>query len=567
MAIATWLSQALWRAHDWRAAIDRLAAELRAGAPAPRPALELAAASEYVEPDRRRAVALYELAGRDGVARARELAIELGWWPAAARLAAVAGDALAEAEAWWDAGNRELCALALSGVRAAEGGDRARELESLLAGRDLSGTTAARGKAESGDAAADALVMAARFARAAGRTVEANRHLEAALGARSSHAIAASHLLANAVNDREPELVRKFLRLRLDDLEPLAWIDATRACAIALTASEHHRGFGLRLLRHALDRAYELAIRDIPGHLAMWTVLASHAAADGTRRELLPLAVTALDATPNPEDRVWISALATEISLRDAHNTQVASAYAEIIAEHAPEHPMVRELQTALAARGPRDAGDIDIDLDAPEPEPRDSAALISADDLELIDQGEIAGIVAAANVHAMTMPPPIVARTSTASVPAAAAPPAAPPPPKVVPPKFERTVPLAKISLTSKRATGKLPALPRVPEPPDARERARRIAIPLDVRIILDDGRIVDAHSRDISTSGLFVLTDQTLPVGATARLELLVPGKEAFTEDVHRATVRIVRRGDGGYGVELVAPDPELLAALAAL
>ena len=57
----------------------------------------------------------YELAGETG--RGRELAIELGWWAAAARLAARDNDRLAEAEAWWDAGQRELCALAIAGVR------------------------------------------------------------------------------------------------------------------------------------------------------------------------------------------------------------------------------------------------------------------------------------------------------------------------------------------------------------------------------------------------------------------------------------------------------------------
>lgn len=107
----------------------------------------------------------------------------------------------------------------------------------------------------------------------------------------------------------------------------------------------------------------------------------------------------------------------------------------------------------------------------------------------------------------------------------------------------------------------------PREPEPADASPRARRILIPIDVHLIRPDGTRVNGHSRDISTSGLFVITDAALAVGDALTIELLLPGEEAFTETVHRSRARVARHADGGYGIELIAPDAALIAALGAL
>src|SRR5688572_22655134 len=140
MSIAPWLHTVLWREHDWRAALGRLVRELPVGTQSQRPAIELARACEYIEPDRRRAIAAYELAGAGGDrGRARELAIELGWWSARARLSLVARARnrepqllLDEAEAWWDAGQPDLCALALVGLGARDRGVRGEELAALV---------------------------------------------------------------------------------------------------------------------------------------------------------------------------------------------------------------------------------------------------------------------------------------------------------------------------------------------------------------------------------------------------------------------------------------------------
>src|SRR5689334_20007326 len=108
MTIASWIVPVLWREGDSRTALDRLAEELATlerSVQRSRAATELGAAFEYIEPDRRRAIAVYELAGHDAP-RGLELAIELGWTLARARLTAAArASAIDEAEAWWDAGH------------------------------------------------------------------------------------------------------------------------------------------------------------------------------------------------------------------------------------------------------------------------------------------------------------------------------------------------------------------------------------------------------------------------------------------------------------------------------
>ena len=56
--------------------------------------------------------------------------------------------------------------------------------------------------------------------------------------------------------------------------------------------------------------------------------------------------------------------------------------------------------------------------------------------------------------------------------------------------------------------------------------------------------------------------------PVSAVLlAVELLLPGKEAFTEDEFRCRARVARKAEGGYGIELIGADAALIAALAAL
>jgi len=262
------------------------------------------------------------------------------------------------------------------------------------------------------------------------------------------------------------------------------------------------------------------------------------------------------------------------------------------VSEHAPEHPVVYELVSSLAQGRARTgvppeaisaareaAIEVDVDLDGMYAEAASSASQLEVIDAESLD---IAEVIEAANTAAVPAAAPAAA---AAAAPAAAAVPAAAPAavPAAAAAAAPKTKPLAKIAPIKvpaipslKRAepvlaalrTPDRPALPPKPaDPPDAKVRAQRIAIAIDVRLHPENRPRVDAHSRDLSTSGLFVVTDAVLTVGATLRIDLLLPGKEAFTEDEHVARATVARRGEGGYGLSLVDPDPALVTALAAL
>ena len=649
MSIAPWLLPVLWREHDWRGALERLRTELAAVDATPekvkRAAVDLARATEYIEPDRRKAIAILERAGNDNP-RARELALELGWWSAYARLTLCGSTSeldpngiVDEAEAWWDAGQPDLCALALSGLSADERSEAAIELSALVAGRDLASHAAralARARASTGAAAADGYVMAARFARVAGKPNEVTERLEAALGAAPSHAKAASLLLGLARQSRDPEAIRRYLNLRLAGADPTNEVDRMRACACALIDSEHHRGFGLRLLRQALGRAYEAKLPEVPGHLAMWTLLAAHASADGTRRELLPFVIEALQGSPSPCDRVWLGALATEITLRDAQHPVIAGAYVEIVAEHAPDHPIVRELVATIAATESAASAEVPaaaiaaataqiddgIDIDLDETYADATEASLGDDDLEevveepvrpasghrisssiqpiIVDRvpetpAYLPGVSAPSKRPSSTMPPmtkPASTGPLRSIAPLSVATPTAPAKSEaIVPPSIANPSSLVekpKLAIVPRitgvpaiaprpkdpapvldalRTPGRPVVPPKPPDPIDAAPRARRISIPIDVRIVLPNGKRVAGHSRDISTSGLFLLVAAELVVGDDYAIELMLPGAEPFTEDEYRARARIARKDEGGYGIELVTPDAKLLAALAAL
>ncbi len=540
--VEAWLLPVLWRERDWRAALTRLATEkakVPASAMTRRSAVELGRACEYIEPDRRRAVAAYELAGNLDAERARELAIETGWWAARARRGARADDDIVdEAEAWWDAREPELAMLALAGLRGTT--DRASDLHALSAGTDRprhAERIAARAATQTGAAAAADYVMAARVAHAI-------RNLEAALAACPGHPIAARMLLDHALTGRDAEPVQRVVRACLAGLDPTATVDALRMLALALVRTDQHRGFGLRLLRQALDTAYEAHLDRIPGHLAMWITLVERATADGTRRELLPLAIHAIECSPHPIDHVWLGALATQISL-DAGSPVVAGAYAEIVAEHAPEHPIVKQLVTDVASAG--------------DAVPVEAVAAANTVRLELDVDVPIEETYADAVVRKKPPPPP-----PKKSEPK--------PEPKqlarssIIPAVLTKSAPKPVAPVLAALRTPNRPLIPPKIEPAQVKERARRTSVPIDVRLLLDSGPVL-AHSRDLSTSGMFVLTGAPLVVGSTLDLVVMVPGTEAFTEDEHHARVRVVRRGEGGYGVELIAPDAELLGALAAL
>jgi hypothetical protein len=352
--IAPWIFELLRRERDWRGALPRIAAHLselpddrvRAG-------LDLGAAFEHVEPDRYHAIIAYQLAGpqRDG-GRSRQLALEIGWWQAEGRLATVDLQASGSAEALIaacrsliddgksDAANRLLEEHPGAGKHPAVAGLRA-ELEGRTAEWK---TYAASAKRLRGTAAADASVTAARLARA-DRAKDWARHIEAALEADPQHAVAAAMLMDLAVASEDDKLVFDLMRIRCLGLDGFEYSEAVRAIATRLLLADpaHHAGMGRRLAKVAIERAYGASLSEIPGHIALWTLLDAAAAQDGTRTELLPLIMRGL-AGPIPDfDRTWLAALGATICV-EAGSTETAHTYAAVLAEHAPSHPIVREL-------------------------------------------------------------------------------------------------------------------------------------------------------------------------------------------------------------------------------
>jgi PilZ domain len=364
--ISPWLLDLLSREWNWRAALRRIAGELAARSPSllatsPRDhalaCADVARALEHVEPDRRFAIASYQQAGpeRDG-GRALALAIEAGWWPVVGTLAmrdrTATGslDAMVwEARALVDTGERDradkLLPIAPSDARLAA-------LRAELAGGSLAVFEhwMMRARSLRGPLASEAYLIAARQGRALGRD-DWEEPLRRAALADPGHSGVVAMQIEQCFGDgqRDSRGLLELLRQRLSLFEErgdlTAWCDATRLAAMRLwlgTDAERHRGLARRLLVAALERAYGEGVTEISGHLAMWAVLDEAAAADQTRTELLGLVVSALDVELPVSDRIWLAALGAEICA-SVSNLQAANAYAAVVVELAPLHPVVRD--------------------------------------------------------------------------------------------------------------------------------------------------------------------------------------------------------------------------------
>lgn len=559
----SWPRDRLWRERDWKRALERALAELPLAAP-DRVArtIELGRAFEHIHPDRRRAIAAYAAAGpgRDG-GRARELATELGWWPALARLALLETPLRArllvdELTAWVDAGEPALAASLIHGARGIAPDDQElRALEIAFGGGDpLAEST---GLAEAGRSRNDAglLIGAARLARLGGDRGAAYRHLVAARAIAPGHWRATALLLDLAGQDEAG--LRELLQVLLADLEPEVWLDMVRAIGTRLAIGAGTRGLGLRLLRHALERAYASGL-DMPAHLATWSVLAEHGEASGSRHELMTLAGTALEHTADHTDRVWLMAFGAETSWRDDGDLEAARSWAELLAELAPEHPIVLDVRAALVAEEP-DAALVYLDHTSAGA-PRHGLAEMLRTAVLAVESA----VAAAARDddfdididEAPAAAPPAAARVAREALAAAA---------RVAesPPRPPDLIPRAALGVLGK-LSGRPPRLPVKAAIASAHPRAARMAVPLDAVVRTPDGASHAVVCRDISTSGVFILTDRGLPIGDVVELSLRTPTSEPWREQGHSARARVVRRESRGYGLELIEPPATLLAQI---
>lgn len=608
--IAPWLRPMLWGERDWDRALRRVVHASGGGGDRDERARALGAACEHVAPDRRRAIAAYAAGGPELLARARALAVAEAWWPAVARLAhaergqtGAADLAVVEFGAWLDAGEPLLAAMVAAAARAAAPADPWLAIvDGVVRGGAAAGDAADQLAAQGGDdpRAALAVVRLARLASDGPRFHRALAH--AALRAPDEPVIVA--LALHALDDEAA--LHQLVRARLHDQPPATWAATASDIGRALLERPGLRGLGLRLIRAALTLTYEHGLAVPTGHLALWTSLVEHASEAGARRSLLTLAAAALDGELPLDDRVWLAALGADIALIDGGAPEIAQAWAAVVAEHAPDHPSVRAVEAAL--RAPIDDGLVYLDR-AHEPAAATSRSLaldpvltalraavdraeaapsvdIPVDDLHesaptparamAIATAAIAATTAAAAAAARARPAPVPVRAAPpAGTPAAPTPSRAPTPaptPAAAAPAPTPRPPLAASLIPSSARTalgqrGSLPALPPIPPRPDARPRAPRLALPLDATIERDGHAALPVVCRDISATGVFVLTDAPLTIGASLDFTVETPAAEAWGERRYRTRARVIRRESRGYGLALEAPPAELVAELARL
>jgi hypothetical protein len=520
MDLPGWVRTGLWRSENWCAALARFGE-----APDPERTWDLARATEYIDPDRRRALALYLAAWRAGrreaLAPAAALARELRAHDAIAELALARQDLIVAGAAFIDAGMFDRAIEALARVTDAPR-STAMEVKLMLSiarretwdpYREVS-QRLARAQQPNEDAPR-LFVQAARLARLAALDGTYTNVLSAAVKRCPTDEevllLVEDRLLARRGADDLLEHYRARFEAAPDVRD---WVERVRAAGSELIARHVQPGLGLRLLRRSLEHAYGARLTDIPRHLATWELLVAHARTARSTRELMPLLVEALQLPLCEADRVYLARLGFEIAWKDVHDAEGARSYAATLAELVPDHPLVRAF---LSEEIPQ----------------------------VLVEEPRV-----------MFRPPSQPMRTIPDATP--------PTPSRTVTPAGAIIPPAALEALRRGKPMG-LPAIP--PPRVDAAPRAARAVIPIDIVVELSEGEPLSAVVRDLSTSGLFVMTTRALVLGTPVMLELRLPLTNTLVHVKHRIAAKIVRRTDVGYGLAFVDPAPDVTAAIAKL
>jgi hypothetical protein len=534
MRLADWIRASIWGLRDWRETLrqicDRVSNE---SAPPATRVSDLADACELIEPDRRYALAMHQLAWRLGgnpaaLARAYELARELGDHEAVAGLGLAAYEVTHDANhlvaaglAQLDRGEPALAEPSLA--KAADARPKDDELRALLAMirkqvRDPQAeisSWAARATRATGADSGRLYLQAARLARLAGQGAIFSRHLETAFQ-RGRDAASAMLMEAELMQRRRANDLLAFYRGRIESAgSDREWADLMRAAGTKLVLANVQRGLALRMLRSGLEAAYRARLVDIPGHLASWDLLVGHAREARSSRELMPLVVEAMSLPLTEDDRLFVARFGFEVTWREAREPEAARPYAAVIAEYLPADAELDELVSALS--------------------PQAEAQASSAPPAATTYQPPTAPLP----------PEPAVVRLK----------------PKAAP------VDLPAEAITALRSGNRKPGLPTSPPiPAQAARVAERVVVPADIEIRLGS-ETFSAIVRDLSTTGVYVVTEHELEVDTlvTIAIELPTPGVLDVTR--HEASAKIVRRAYTGYGMLLVDPPAALVAAIAAL
>ncbi len=537
--IAAWLRDRLWRAENWCVEL----ATLRQGrSRSAERAFDLGVATEYCDPDRGAALALYLESARGGHEPARErarvLATTLGAHLVLAELSA--GDLVATGTAFLDAGFPELALAPLqqfvdarpATASVASEYSRLQHVAILHAFARGSKPDAA-GEIERclATATVAAFVHAERIARLANLSELRTTVINAARLAfpddsQIAQLVAGRLYERGAVDDLIAHYRGRFesATSRTENVERL------RATGVELIARGVHPGLGLRLLTMALESAYTALLPHITSHLAAWQLIWTHAKQQRSTAELVSLIVQAFNAPLPEDDLVYLARLGLEIAWRDVGDSLAAQPYAANLLDYVPDHPFavafVNEIVPAELLPP------VEPVISFTKPAPR-----ASLDDAPVKRSGPASS------------PMKTTSRLDLLRAPVRTTKPASVPPPRAA---------------ALKRTTSPFPIDKRLANSEALTSRAERKVVPLDIVVELPNGGFFSTVLRDLSASGAFIVTKRTIEIGQIVSLELRVPDPVTLILTSHQVGARVARCTELGWGVAFIEPSSALIEAL---
>lgn len=96
-----------------------------------------------------------------------------------------------------------------------------------------------------------------------------------------------------------------------------------------------------------------------------------------------------------------------------------------------------------------------------------------------------------------------------------------------------------------------------------DERRKARRFNLELELHLVFDDlDELRQAYSKNVSEGGIFIATDQTLPIDSVLKLRISLVHKDITYIEASGKVAHLVEPGNDeepGMGVEFTSMDDE--------